>query len=98
MAVAYSFLAGLAMLAALPISITLGFIFAMLAYIPLIGTVLAGAGKLITSFGLLFGISFALLLLIDKYMKDFAMRNRSVALIASFLIALAGVLSQFLFG
>lgn len=98
MALVYSFLAAFAWLIALPLSIMLGFVFAILAFIPLIGPMLAGAGVLITTFILLFGISAGLLMLIDKYMDDFNMRSPKVAVIASVLLAAIGVLSRLFLG
>jgi hypothetical protein len=98
MAIAYSFLAALAWLVALPLSITLAFVFAILAFIPLIGPLLSGAGLFITTFGLLFGISFGLLLLIDRIMDDFNMRSKTVAVIASVMLGLLGVLMRVFLG
>lgn len=97
-ALAYSFLAAFAWLIAMPLSITLGFIFAILAFIPFIGPILAGAGVFITTFVLLFGISAALLMLIDKFMDGFSMRSPTVAVIASVLLAIIGVLSRLIIG
>jgi uncharacterized membrane protein YvlD (DUF360 family) len=47
---------------------------------------------------LLFGLSACLLMLIDKMMDDFKMRSPTVAVIASILLALIGVLSRFVLG
>ncbi len=98
MAIAYSILAGLAWLVALPISLMLAFVFAILAFIPLIGPFLSGAGLFITTFVLLFGISFGLLLLIDRIMDDFNMRSKTVAVIASVMLGLLGVLMRVFLG
>ncbi len=98
MALSYSFLAAFAWLVAMPLSLALGFVFAILAFIPLIGPVLAGAGVFITTFILLFGISAGLLMLIDKYMDNFNMRSPTVAVIASVLLAMIGVLSRLVIG
>ena len=98
MALVYSFLAAIAWFVAIPISVALGFVFAILAFIPLIGPMLAGAGIFITTFMLLFGISACLLMLIDKFMDDFKMHSPTVAVIASILLAMVGVLSRVILG
>jgi len=98
MAISYSFLAALAWLVALPLSLALAFVFAILAFIPLIGPLLSGAGLFITTFGLLFGVSFILLLLIDRVMDDFNMRSKTVAVIASVMLGVLGVLMRVMIG
>lgn len=98
MALAYSFMAGLAWMVAMPVSLALGFVFALLAIIPFIGPMMSGAGIFITTFGLLFGISFVLLMLIDKVMDDFNMRSPIVAVIASVMLGILGVLMRAVMG
>lgn len=98
MALVYSALAAIVWFAAIPITFMLGAVFAIIAFIPFIGPLLAGAGVFVTTFMLLFGLSACLLMLIDKMMDDFKMRSPTVAVIASILLALVGVLSRFVLG
>ncbi|EKD83790.1 MAG: hypothetical protein ACD_39C00447G0005 [uncultured bacterium] len=98
MALVYSALAAIVWFAAIPITFMLGAVFAIIAFIPFIGPLLAGAGVFVTTFMLLFGLSACLLMLIDKMMDDFKMRSPTVAVIASILLALIGVLSRFVLG
>lgn len=98
MALVYSALAAVVWFAAIPITFLLGAVFAIIAFIPFIGPLLAGAGVFVTTFMLLFGLSACLLMLIDKMMDDFKMRSPTVAVIASILLALVGVLSRFVLG
>ncbi|PKL43951.1 MAG: hypothetical protein CVV41_09315 [Candidatus Riflebacteria bacterium HGW-Riflebacteria-1] len=98
MALVYSALAAVVWFAAIPITFMLGAVFAIIAFIPFIGPLLAGAGVFVTTFMLLFGLSACLLMLIDKMMDDFKMRSPTVAVIASILLALIGVLSRFVLG
>ena len=98
MALVYSALAAIVWFAAIPITLLLGAVFTIIAFIPFIGPMLAGAGVFVTTFMLLFGLSACLLMLIDKMMDDFKMRSPTVAVIASILLALVGVLSRFVLG
>ena len=98
MALVYSALAAIVWFAAIPITFMLGAVFAIIAFIPFIGPLLAGAGVFVTTFMLLFGLSACLLMLIDKMMDDFKMRSPTVAVIASILLALIGVLSRVILG
>ncbi|HAE40052.1 MAG TPA: hypothetical protein DCG57_15695, partial [Candidatus Riflebacteria bacterium] len=79
MALVYSALAAVVWFAAIPITFMLGAVFAIIAFIPFIGPLLAGAGVFVTTFMLLFGLSACLLMLIDKMMDDFKMRSPTVA-------------------
>ena len=90
-AVAYSILMVIASFIALPVSLMIGFLLAILAFIPVIGPVLAGAGAMVTAFILVFGITAILLIAIDKAMEDFEMTSPAVAFIASFLLAVINV-------
>ncbi len=98
MALVYSVLAAIVWFAAIPITFMLGAVFAIIAFIPFIGPLLASAGVFVTTFMLLFGLSACLLMLIDKMMDDFKMRSPTVAVIASILLALVGVLSRLVLG
>ncbi|MBU1105763.1 MAG: phage holin family protein [Candidatus Riflebacteria bacterium] len=98
MALVYSALAAIVWFAAIPITFLLGAVFAIIAFIPFIGPILAGAGVFVTTFILLFGISAALLVAVDKMMDDFKMKSPAVVMIASVMLALIGVLSRFVLG
>ena len=90
-AVSYSILMVIASILALPISLMIGFLLAILAFIPVIGPILAGAGAMVTAFILVFGITAILLIAIDKAMEDFEMTSPAVAFIASFLLAVINI-------
>jgi hypothetical protein len=66
-------------------------LFTLIAIIPVIGPMIAGAGLLTTTFILVFGITAILLIIIDKLMEDFEMTSPVVAFIASFLLAVLNV-------
>jgi uncharacterized membrane protein YvlD (DUF360 family) len=70
----------------------------MLAFIPVIGPILAGAGLLVTIFLLTFIITAVVLIIIDKFMDDFEMTSPTVALIASFLLAVINVVIRGVLG
>lgn len=88
MAVIYSFLITLGALMVLPITAVTGFIFSIIAYIPVIGPPIASAAVLTVSFVLSFSLTLVLLLIIDKAMSSFNMRSKSVALLAAFMLAI----------
>lgn len=90
-AVAYSILLTVAGILVLPLTFITAAILWVVALIPLIGPVLAGAGALVTMFILAFGITAILLMIIDKAMDDFAMRSPAVAFVAAFLMAILNV-------
>ncbi len=86
-AVAYSILGFLAGMLATPF-IIIGTIFlSLLAFIPVIGPLLAGAGIFVTIFLLTFGLSVILLIAIDKFLDDFEMDSTGTAVIAALLLA-----------
>jgi uncharacterized membrane protein YvlD (DUF360 family) len=89
--IAYSFLMYLTGLLILPVSLLLAALFTLIAIIPVIGPMIAGAGLLTTTFILVFGITAILLIIIDKLMEDFEMTSPVVAFIASFLLAVLNV-------
>ena len=95
-AVAYSFLMVVASLLATPFMVIAGLILAVIAFIPVIGPLMAGTGALISIFLLTFGLTAALLIAIDKGLEDFEMDSTPVALIASFLLAVLSVVVRWL--
>jgi uncharacterized membrane protein YvlD (DUF360 family) len=97
-AVAYSILMAFSGLIAVPVAALVGVVLTMLAFIPVIGPILAGAGLLVTIFLLTFIITAVVLIIIDKFMDDFEMTSPTVALIASFLLAVINVVIRGVFG
>lgn len=95
-AVAYSFLMFVCGYLVAPLTILVGIVLTVVAFIPLIGPLLAGAGVLVTVFFLTFAVSAVLLVGIDKGMDDFEMESKTVALIASFLLAVLSVIARML--
>jgi hypothetical protein len=85
-------------LIAVPVAALVGVVLTMLAFIPVIGPILAGAGLLVTIFLLTFIITAVVLIIIDKFMDDFEMTSPTVALIASFLLAVINVVIRGVFG
>lgn len=90
-AVAYSFLMFVAGFLVLPLTFITAAVLALIAFIPFIGPLLAGAGALVTMFILVFGITAILLIIIDKALDDFEMTSPTVAFIAAFLLAVLNV-------
>jgi uncharacterized membrane protein YvlD (DUF360 family) len=68
-----------------------GVVLAVIAFIPLIGPLLAGAGALVSVFVFTFGMSVILLILIDKFMDDFEMDSPLTAIIAAVLLGFINV-------
>lgn len=90
-AVFYSFLMLLGSFLVMPLVaiVTLGL--SLIAFIPVIGPLLAGSGMLVTAFTLAFGLTAIMLIVIDKMIEDFEMSSLPVAFGASFLLALINV-------
>ena len=88
LAVAYSFLITLGALMVLPLTLVTGFIFSIIALIPLIGPPIASAAALSLSFVISFSLTLILLLIIDSAMSSFKMRSKTVAFIAAFMLAI----------
>ncbi|GAB4280501.1 MAG: hypothetical protein Kow0029_25140 [Candidatus Rifleibacteriota bacterium] len=97
-AVAYSFLMFVAGFLVVPLTAIVAIFLAMVAFVPVIGPLLAGAGMLVTVFILTFCVSAILLIVIDKAMDDFEMTSPVVAFIASFLLAVLSVLIRMVVG
>jgi uncharacterized membrane protein YvlD (DUF360 family) len=93
-AVAYSILGYIASLLAMPLLLIGTLFLTLLAFIPIIGPLLAGAGFFVTVFLLTFGLSVILLMVIDKVLDDFEMDSTATAIIASFLLAAINVGAQ----
>ena len=97
-AVAYSILVAIANILILPITAITAAILFVIAFIPIIGPMIAGAGALVTVFVLTFCITAILLIIIDKFMVDFEMTSLPVAFIAAFLLAVINVVIRGLLG
>lgn len=87
-AAVYSFLIAFGAFLVLPITVVTGFIFSIIAMIPIIGPPIASAATLTVSFVLSFSLTLILLLIIDSALSSFKMRNKSVALIAALMLAI----------
>ena len=85
-AVGYSILGLLSALLIVPLAIPVGIFLALLAFIPLIGPLLASAGLLATKLLLAFVIPMILLIAIDKFMEDFEMDSLGTAALASLIL------------
>jgi uncharacterized membrane protein YvlD (DUF360 family) len=66
-------------------------VLAVIAFIPLIGPLLAGAGALVSVFVFTFGMSVILLILIDKFMDEFEMDSPLTAVVAAVLLGVVNV-------
>ncbi len=80
----------------IPIAAVIGLALTILAFIPLIGPILAASGLLVSTFITVFGVSAILLIIIDKLMQDFEMDSVVTAFIASFLLAVLNVGIRFI--
>ena len=91
MAVAYSVVGFVASLFLVPLA-AIGAIFcAFLAFIPLIGPLLAASSLLFTVFVVFFTLTVGLLVMIDKLMDDFKMQSFGVAVMAAILLGIINV-------
>lgn len=91
-AIAYSILMFIGGLLVFPLAAIVSLGLALISFIPVIGPVIAGAGILVTTFLITFGLTFVMLIAIDKMMEDFKMRSGYVAAIASVLLAVFSVI------
>lgn len=89
--VIYSIFAYITSLLVLPLVAIVSMGLALIAFIPLIGKFIAGAGLFITTFLVSFIMSAILLIIVDKMIDDFKMSSTSTALAASLLLALLNV-------
>ncbi len=95
-AIAYSILAALSMLLVAPFAIVVSIFLTLIAFIPFIGPIIAGAGLLVTTFLVTFVLTVILLRIIDKMMDDFAMRTPTVGYIAALLLGILSVAIRFI--
>ena len=90
-ALVYSLLGTVSVLIAGPLVVVTTIALAVVAFIPVIGPLLAASGFVLTLFSVSFVISAILLIIIDKVMDDFKMESITTALIAAFLLAVINV-------
>jgi len=90
-AIAYSILMFIGGLLVFPLAVFVSLGLAIIAFIPVIGPLIAGAGVLVTTFLITFGLTAIMLIIIDKMMEDFRMRSVYVSFTAAFLLAIFSV-------
>ncbi len=98
MALAFSVLMIIGGLLVAPVMIVVTILLSIIAFIPIIGPLLAGSGLLVTTFIVSFGLTAILLIAIDKMLEDFEMASINVALISSLLLAVLNVVIRGVLG
>ena len=93
--VGYSVLAYLGTFFIVPLTAIVGIGLAIIAFIPFIGPLLAGAAGLVTAFLVIFCTSAILLIILDKFMDDFEMKSMVTPFVAALLLSVLNVLIRF---
>lgn len=88
---AYSFLMYVGGLLIFPLAAVVGIGLALVAFIPLIGPIIASGGFIVTTFLVTFCLTLVMLKVIDHFMESFEMKSPTVAYIASALLAFFSV-------